>query len=125
MIPKTIHYCWFGGKPIPEEYKAYMDSWRKYLPDYLAFADKMEDASIDNILDSVLSEFEYIKYNSNMKILFMHGTKGNESVSAKCAVKMKQVNPQTEIKCFNGYAHAQLACFEQRDWIRHCISFFE
>ena len=34
MIPKTIHYCWFGGKPIPEEYKAYMDSWRKYLPDY-------------------------------------------------------------------------------------------
>lgn len=97
----------------------------KYLPDYLAFADKMEDASIDNILDSVLSEFEYIKYNSNMKILFMHGTKGNESVSAKCAVKMKQVNPQTEIKCFNGYAHAQLACFEQQDWIRHCISFFE
>lgn len=21
MIPKIIHYCWFGGNPIPAEYK--------------------------------------------------------------------------------------------------------
>jgi hypothetical protein len=34
MIPKTIHYCWFGGKPIPKEYQRYIDSWRKYMPDY-------------------------------------------------------------------------------------------
>ena len=20
-IPKIIHYCWFGGKPLPDEYK--------------------------------------------------------------------------------------------------------
>lgn len=33
-IPKVIHYCWFGGKPLPEEYKKYMESWRKYCPDY-------------------------------------------------------------------------------------------
>lgn len=34
MIPKTIHYCWFGGKPMPKEYERYIDSWRKFLPDY-------------------------------------------------------------------------------------------
>ena len=34
MIPKKIHYCWFGGNPLPELYKAYMQSWRKYCPDY-------------------------------------------------------------------------------------------
>lgn len=28
-IPKIIHYCWFGGKPIPEELRACMDSWKK------------------------------------------------------------------------------------------------
>lgn len=34
MIPKIIHYCWFGGKPLPQEAKRCIDSWRKFLPDY-------------------------------------------------------------------------------------------
>ena len=34
MIPKTIHYCWFGGQPLPNEFKKYIDSWKKYCPDY-------------------------------------------------------------------------------------------
>ncbi len=34
MIPKIIHYCWFGGKSIPENLKRCMDSWKKKLPDY-------------------------------------------------------------------------------------------
>ena len=32
-IPKIIHYCWFGGKPIPEELRACMDSWKKLKGD--------------------------------------------------------------------------------------------
>ena len=34
MIPKKIHYCWFGGNPLPEDVKEYIASWRKYCPDY-------------------------------------------------------------------------------------------
>ena len=34
MIPKIIHYCWFGGKPLPEDAKKYIESWEKYCPDY-------------------------------------------------------------------------------------------
>lgn len=34
MIPKIIHYCWFGGKPIPEKEKICINSWKKYFPDY-------------------------------------------------------------------------------------------
>lgn len=34
MIPKIIHYCWFGGKPLPECAKKCIASWRKFLPDY-------------------------------------------------------------------------------------------
>lgn len=33
-IPKVIHYCWFGRKPIPDKYQVWMESWRKYCPDY-------------------------------------------------------------------------------------------
>ena len=34
MIPKKIHYCWFGGKDKPEDVKRYIASWKKYCPDY-------------------------------------------------------------------------------------------
>lgn len=34
MIPKIIHYCWFGGKPLPELAQKCISSWKKFLPDY-------------------------------------------------------------------------------------------
>jgi len=34
MIPKKIHYCWFGGNPLPKSAQQCIASWRKYLPDY-------------------------------------------------------------------------------------------
>lgn len=34
MIPKIIHYCWFGGNPLPEDVKTYIATWRKFCPDY-------------------------------------------------------------------------------------------
>ena len=34
MIPKIIHYCWFGGNPKPNDVRHYIDSWRKHCPDY-------------------------------------------------------------------------------------------
>jgi mannosyltransferase OCH1-like enzyme len=33
-IPKVVHYCWFGGKPLNKQAKACIRSWKKYLPDY-------------------------------------------------------------------------------------------
>lgn len=34
MIPKTIHYCWFGGNPLPPLAVKCIKSWEKYCPDY-------------------------------------------------------------------------------------------
>ena len=34
MIPKIIHYCWFGGNPLPKSAIKCIESWKKYLPDY-------------------------------------------------------------------------------------------
>lgn len=33
-IPKIIHYCWFGGKPMPPLAMKCIQSWHKYCPDY-------------------------------------------------------------------------------------------
>lgn len=34
MIPKVIHYCWFGGAALSDKETACIDSWKKFLPDY-------------------------------------------------------------------------------------------
>ena len=34
MIPKKIHYCWFGGKPLPNSCKKMISTWKKHLPEY-------------------------------------------------------------------------------------------
>ena len=34
MIPKIIHYCWFGGKAKPELAKKCIKSWKKFCPDW-------------------------------------------------------------------------------------------
>lgn len=34
QIPKKIHYCWFGGKEIPDHLKRCMETWKKFCPDY-------------------------------------------------------------------------------------------
>lgn len=34
MIPKVIHYCWFGHNPLPPLALKCIASWKKFLPDY-------------------------------------------------------------------------------------------
>ena len=34
MIPKIIHYCWFGRGKMPEMAIRCIESWKIYLPDY-------------------------------------------------------------------------------------------
>ena len=34
MIPKKIHYCWFGKNPKPQKVLDCIASWRQLLPEY-------------------------------------------------------------------------------------------
>lgn len=34
MIPRIIHYCWFGHTQLPESALRCIETWRKFMPDY-------------------------------------------------------------------------------------------
>ena len=34
MIPKVIHYCWFGLESMSKKAEICINSWKKYCPDY-------------------------------------------------------------------------------------------
>lgn len=61
MIPKTIHYCWFGRNPLPESAQKCITSWRKYLPDY-EIKEWNEDNFDVNIIPYTKEAYEAKKY---------------------------------------------------------------
>lgn len=94
----------------------------RYLESYLRFADTMSDTTVRNMLHSVCAgEFTPTENTFKTRILYMHGTKGNEVYSQKSARKMKKYYPEIEIKCFDGYKHAELAVYEPDKWLDSVI----
>lgn len=61
MIPKIIHYCWFGKGPMPELEKKCIDSWRNHLSDYTFMLWNEENFDIERI-DFVREAYEANKY---------------------------------------------------------------
>lgn len=77
MIPKTIHYCWFGGQSIPKEYQKCIDSWGKYLFGYEI--KKWDESNYDvNCIPFSkeayeVKKFAYVSDYARLKILYENG----------------------------------------------------
>ena len=61
MIPKIIHYCWFGRGPLPELAQKCIASWKKYLPDY-EIKEWNEDNFDVNIIPYTAEAYKTKKY---------------------------------------------------------------
>jgi len=89
-----------------------------YLESYLKIADFMTDSSMRNIVYSAFSGDLAEDVDNHSRILFIHGTRGNEVLSRKAAKLMKKYYPATEIVCFAGDAHCYKAIYEPAVWIK-------
>lgn len=61
MIPKIIHYCWFGRNPLPPLATKCIESWKKYFPDY-EIKEWNEDNFDVNIVPYTKEAYEAGKY---------------------------------------------------------------
>ena len=50
MIPKIIHYCWFGGNPLPPLAVKCLESWKQFLPDYQIIEWNEKNFPIDDFI---------------------------------------------------------------------------
>ncbi len=77
MIPKTIHYCWFGRNPLPKSAQKCIASWRKFFPDY-EIKEWNEDNFDVNAIPYTKEAYEVKKYAfvsdyARFKILYENG----------------------------------------------------
>lgn len=61
MIPKIIHYCWFGRNPKPQKVLEYINGWKKLCPDY-EIKEWNEDNFNVNILPFTREAYKVQKY---------------------------------------------------------------
>lgn len=59
MIPRIIHYCWFGRGKKPKLAKKCIDSWKRFCPDYKIIEWNEDNFDVD--------KYEYAKYCSENK----------------------------------------------------------
>lgn len=78
MIPKVIHYCWFGGNPKTPKMEKCIKSWRKFCPDYEIIEWNENNFAIEEQCDFIKEAYEAKKYAfvsdvARLKIIFEHG----------------------------------------------------
>lgn len=97
----------------------------KYLSDYLKIAELMSDTSIANMVHAAGAGSLCRDVDNRSRILFLHGTKGNELFSRKSAALMKKSYPETEVVCFKGDTHCYKATWEPEKWIEVVDSYLK
>lgn len=77
MIPKVIHYCWFGGNSLPEKYKKYIRTWESFLPGYNIVEwneNNFDINSCDYVMEAYRAKkWAFVSDYARFKILYENG----------------------------------------------------
>ena len=77
VIPKIVHYCWFGGKEKPDDVERYIANWKAFLPDYeiREWNESSFDVSAWPYAQQALSvrKFAFVSDVARLYALYTHG----------------------------------------------------
>ena len=77
MIPKKIHYCWFGRGELTTKAKKCIQPWKKYCPDYeiIEWNEDNFDVNQNEYTKEVYSEKKYafLSDYARLKIVYEQG----------------------------------------------------
>jgi hypothetical protein len=76
-IPKKIHYMWFGGGPIPDKNRRWMESWKRHCPDYeiIRWDESNYDITKNKYMHDAYKEkkWGFVPDYARLDILYEHG----------------------------------------------------
>lgn len=77
LIPKVIHYCWFGKQEIPDNLKRIMKSWKEKCPEYKII--RWDESNYDVKKNKYMYEayqkgcYAYVSDYARKDILYQYG----------------------------------------------------
>ena len=113
MIPKTIHYCWFGRGEKPKLVKKCIATWRKNLSGY-DIVEWNEDNFDINCNTFVSQAYE------NRNFAFV-----SDYARAKALFENGGIYLDTDVEVLKGFdpflAHTMFAGFEEKSYVGTCV----
>jgi mannosyltransferase OCH1-like enzyme len=77
MIPKIIHYCWFGGNPLDDAALKCINSWKTFFPDYeiIQWNETNFDLSQIEFMQKAYNDkkWAFVSDVARLLILYSHG----------------------------------------------------
>lgn len=101
-IPRKIHYCWFGGKPLPPIVKKCINSWKKNCPDYeiIEWNEQNFDFNLNNYVKEAYEQKKYAFVTDYVRLYVLYHY-GGIYMDTDVEVK-KSLDPFLEHKAFTG-----------------------
>ena len=100
-IPKVIHYCWFGGRPLPELARKCIASWEKYCPDYRIVEWNDSNYNTDNIYAKEAMKYKKWAFYSDYARLDIIYQNGGVYLDTDVEL-LKSLDGLLNVECFLG-----------------------
>lgn len=112
-IPKKLHYCWYGGKPLPDLALRCIESWKTFLPEYelKRWDERNSDLKINRYVELAYQAGQYAFVSDVMRLKVLH-VEGGIYLDTDVEV----------LKSFDSFLHHDLFLgFESRDVVASCV----
>lgn len=130
MIPKIIHYCWFGRGKLPELAQKCIESWKKFCPDY-EIKEWNEDNFDLDLYPYVREAYDHRKFAFVTDVVRLYAlyTEGGIYMDTDVEV-IKPLDPFLDNVAFSGYESKTeiptgiMASVKGSRWAKDCLDHY-
>lgn len=76
-VPRVLHYCWFGGAPLPEKAEATIMRWRELMPEYRIVRWDESNFDVNECRFArdayVAKKWAFVSDYARFKVVYSHG----------------------------------------------------
>lgn len=114
MIPKIIHYCWFGDAEIPEEYVQYIAEWKNLHPGWIL--KKWDESNVPNDVPYLNTSLHNSKWANASNYIRLYAVEKEGGIYLDIDFKLlKPLDPLLDNNVFMAFE----SCTNNNIWINN------
>lgn len=134
MIPRIIHYCWFGGNPLPEIEQQCLASWKEHMPEWEMMRWDESNFDLSSAPLYVRQAYEARKYAFVSDYVRLWALEQYGGVYVDTDVKvLKSYEPLLEDTAFIGLEESKahlpgtcvMGCEAHCQWVKDMLALYE